>query len=127
MPQQALADFMQAGEFYRHLRRVRRIYGERRAYLLDALTAQFADYGSFTDHQAGMQVAFHLRPDLPDKQIESRAHSLGISALALSSFQAGPSSLNGVLLGYCGFSIEEISVALSELELLLNRKVAALS
>jgi GntR family transcriptional regulator/MocR family aminotransferase len=120
IPQQALADFMQAGEFYRHLRRVRRIYSERRRYLLDRLAAEFADYGTFTDHQAGMQVAFHLRPDLPDKQIVSRAHGLGITTLALSGFQTGPSSLNGLLLGYCGFSTEEISVALGELGQMLN-------
>jgi len=120
MPQQALADFMQAGEFYRHLRRVRRIYGERRTYLLNQLTARFADCGTFTDHQAGMQVAFHLRPDFPDKQIESRAHSLGITTLALSNFQVGAPSLNGLLLGYCGFSTEEMSVALGDLEDALN-------
>lgn len=120
MPQQALADFMQAGEFYRHLRRVRRIYSERRTYLLDQLTANFTDYGTFTDHQAGMQIAFHLRPGLPDQQIESRAHSLGITTSALSSFQVGTSSLNGLLLGYCGFSTEEMSAALSDLEGALN-------
>jgi len=120
MPQQALADFMQAGEFYRHLRRVRRIYGERRAYLLGALAARFAEYGGFTDHQAGMQVAFHMRPDLPDKQIESRAHALGLTTLALSRFQVGAPSVNGVLLGYCGFSTEEMSAALGELGRVLN-------
>jgi GntR family transcriptional regulator/MocR family aminotransferase len=120
MPQQALADFMQAGEFYRHLRRVRRIYGERRTYLLDRLAGDFAQFGTFTDHQAGMQVAFHLRADLHDKQIESRANSLGVTTSALSTFQVGAPSLNGLLLGYCGFSTDEMSAALSDLEDALN-------
>jgi len=120
MPQQALADFMQAGEFYRHLRRVRRIYGERRTYLLDRLASDFAQYGTFTDHQAGMQVAFHLRPDLLDKQIENRANGFGITTLALSSFHVGAPSLNGLLLGYCGFSTDEMAVALSDLGEMLN-------
>ncbi len=120
MPQQALADFMQAGEFYRHLRRVRRIYSERRTYLLDRLSQDFAQYGTFTDHQAGMQVAFHLRSDLDDKRIEDRAKEFGITASALSGFQSGTPGINGLLLGYCGFSEDEMASALNSLEKVFN-------
>lgn len=120
MPQQALADFMQAGEFYRHLRRVRRIYGERRAYLLRQLASEFKQYGTFCDYQAGMQVAFHLHADFPDKQVEKRAKGFGLTTSALSHFQVGGSSLNGLLLGYCGFTIDEMSIALRDLKQVLD-------
>ncbi|NOR63501.1 MAG: aminotransferase class I/II-fold pyridoxal phosphate-dependent enzyme [Rhodobacteraceae bacterium] len=116
LPQQALANFMQAGEFYRHLRRVRRIYGDRRAFLLGRLEQDFGQYGSFTDHQAGMQVAFHLHNDSPDSLIEERARKYGVTATALSGFQDGKTALNGLLLGFCGFSNEEMSDALSRLK-----------
>ena len=52
MPQAALAEFMQQGEFYRHLRRVRRIYAERHRNLIESLRAGFGDVGQVVDHQA---------------------------------------------------------------------------
>ncbi len=116
MPQQALAEFIRDGEFYRHLRRVRRTYAERRKYLLDQLTRDFADVGSVIDHQAGMQVAFHLRDGFDDTTLAARAQKLGLNVDALSHFCAGGADYNGFLLGYCGFSIEELEKALARLE-----------
>ncbi|SLN67696.1 HTH-type transcriptional regulatory protein GabR [Falsiruegeria litorea R37] len=116
MPQQALAEFIRDGEFYRHLRRVRRTYGERRRYLLDRLTRDFSDVGSLVDHQAGMQVAFHLRAGLDDTTLAARAKELGLNVDTLSHFCATGADYNGFLLGYCGFSIEELEQALTRLE-----------
>lgn len=115
MPQQALAEFIRDGEFYRHLRRVRRTYAERRKYLLDRLTRDFADVGSLVDHQAGMQVAFHLRPDLDDNILAARAQAQGLNVETLSHYCAAKAGHNGFLLGYCGFSVDELEMALSRL------------
>lgn len=120
MPQQALAAFMNNGEFYRHLRRVRRIYGERRKFLLERLSQDFAQYGSFTDHQAGMQIVFNLHPDLNDKDVSAQAYKQGISAQPLSCFSATKSNYNGIVLGYCGFNQDELSAALVGLKAILS-------
>ncbi len=113
MPQEALAQFIGNGEFYRHLRRMRRIYAERRKYLLDRLTGSFRSYGSFEDHQAGMQIAFHLNPGLPDTEIAQRAAHEGVTIQPLSQFSHGKSSLNGLLFGFCAFTPEEMDEALT--------------
>ncbi|MGR3760192.1 MocR-like pyridoxine biosynthesis transcription factor PdxR [Roseobacteraceae bacterium NS-SX3] len=115
MPQQALAEFMESGEFYRHLRRVRRIYGDRRRYLLDRLARDFADWGSFTDHQAGMQIVFRLRGGLDDREICARARALGLDAGALSDFCAAGERQNGLILGCCQATEEELDAALETL------------
>jgi GntR family transcriptional regulator/MocR family aminotransferase len=115
MPQQALANFIADGEFYRHLRRVRRIYGERRRFLLEALARNFAGAGTFTDHQAGMQVAFHLKGGADDREVARRARREGLTVAALSSYCFRPGRLNGLLLGFCGFTEEELEEGLKRL------------
>ena len=116
MPQLALARFMQSGEFYRHLRRVRRIYGERRKFLLNRLTKDFSEFGSFTDYQAGMQVVLNLEPNLKDTEIAEAASKAGLRILALSDCADGKSDYNGLVLGYCGFSIECLDASLKKLQ-----------
>ncbi|WP_299923475.1 PLP-dependent aminotransferase family protein [uncultured Pelagimonas sp.] len=117
MPQQALADFMESGEFYRHLRRVRRVYGERRRYLLDRLAQDFEKFGQFQDHQAGMQVVFHLKGGLRDTTVAARAQNLGVDIEALSECAFVPRGENGLILGFCGYQIQDMSAALDRLKL----------
>lgn len=120
MPQQALAEFMNNGEFYRHLRRVRRIYGERRKFLLDRLSRDFAKYGSFTDHQAGMQIVFNLHPDWDDDVVSVQAANHGIATQSLSQFCVSQNGYNGLVLGYCGSNQDELSAALIKLKVILD-------
>ena len=120
MPQQALAEFMSSGEFYRHLRRVRRVYGERRRYLLDRLAREFAEYGTAADHQAGMQTVLHLHPGLDDMALAERARAAGLTVSALSRYCAVPGRGNGLILGFCAFSENEMDPALDTLRALLE-------
>ncbi len=115
MPQAPLAAFMQTGEFYRHLRRVRRVYGGRRKVLMDGLLRDFSDVGSFTDHQAGMQIAFHLKPQFRDHEIADRATAFGLGVEALCSYSHRAGGPNGLLLGFCGFDEAQISSGLEVL------------
>ena len=121
LPQQALADFIESGEFYRHLRRMRRVYGERRKVLLQGLAAGFGDRGWFRDHQAGMQQVFHLDGRYPDREVARRARALGLTIAPLSEFAAGDTPLNGLVLGYCAFTPEELNAGLETFRRLLDR------
>ncbi len=124
MPQQALAEFMKSGEFYRHLRRVRRIYDDRRKYLLERLRHDFSDYGHFINHQAGMQVVFHLADGFEDTEISMRASEMGVAAQPLSRFSVKGSAHNGLILGFCGYSEEEMDSALAALKTCFMRRKA---
>ncbi len=115
MPQRALADFIIKGDFYRHLRRMRRVYGERRRFLLDRLARDFRPFGHFQDHQAGMQVALHLKPDFPDREVSALAKGSGVLVRPLSLYCVEPGQVNGLLLGFCAFSEEEMGPALDRL------------
>jgi GntR family transcriptional regulator/MocR family aminotransferase len=124
MPQQPLADFIDSGEFYRHLRRVRRIYADRRRFLLDQLSQDFSAYGYCVDHQAGMQVVFHLTCALQDREVCIRAAELGLSIEALSGFvqtpRPGDGGYNGLVLGFCGYSEAELQQGLGLLQQILQ-------
>ncbi|MGB0506024.1 MAG: PLP-dependent aminotransferase family protein, partial [Pikeienuella sp.] len=120
MPQQALAEFILNGEFYRHIRRVRRVYGERRRYLLDRLAGEFSDFGQVTDHQSGMQVVFHLKDGLNDVAISQAAKAQGVTTLPLSTFCVDQGAYNGLVLGFCGFDELELSGGLKALKQVLS-------
>ncbi len=118
-PQRALAAFMEEGEFYRHLRRMRRIYAERRRVMLDVLRRDFSHLGTFQDHQAGMQVVLSLPPDYDDGALARRAGDQGLGLQALSAYYAAGRPEKGVILGFCGFDETEIRTGLDLLRRLI--------
>jgi len=119
-PQRALALFMQDGEFYRHIRRVRRIYADRRTILIALLREHLDDYISFEDHRAGMQIAVTLPQNCDDKEISALAASRGIICPALSSYFATNPARKGMLLGFCGFAAEEMEASMVGLRAVLK-------
>ena len=106
--QRALADFIDAGELYRHIRRIRRIYADRRRLLLELVQQRLSRYASFEDHQAGMQLVLQLAPGLDDHRISAQAQALGVQVTPLSAYYGGGGAQQGLLLGFCPFDEGEI-------------------
>jgi len=106
--QRALSTFMDSGEFYRHIRRTRRIYGERRKIILADLQEKLGDIVKVEDHAAGMQLLASLPDDLDDQAIAKAARDRGAVANALSSYYAEGKPRKGLVLGFCGNDEEEI-------------------
>ena len=119
-PQRPLSMFMEQGEYYRHIRRVRRIYGERREVFIDLLQTHLADLATFDDHKAGMQIAVQFPETLNDVRLSEAAANAGLSCPALSRYCASRSKLNGLLMGYCSFMPEEMRDAIKRLVQAIN-------
>lgn len=119
MPQRPLALFMQEGGYYRHIRRMRRIYKDRRDVLIKQLRQHLSEFidspAKFSDHKAGMHLLIRLAADLPDKDICLESHKQGLGCQPLSRYCTGTQAQNGLLLGFCGFSSDEIEDAISRL------------
>lgn len=113
--QRALSNFIDSGELYRHIRRVRRIYGERRRVLIEQVQTQLAPYVEFEDTHAGMQLALKLIVDIDDKMIALAAKEKGIVILSLSSHYKTTPAINGLLLGFCSYTEQEIRANISGL------------
>jgi GntR family transcriptional regulator/MocR family aminotransferase len=122
--QRALASFMDSGEFYRHIRRVRRIYAERRKFLLNILQEKLGDIVTFDDHAAGMQLLARLPAGYDDQAIAEAAGREGVVTSSLSAHYAQGEAQNGLLLGFCGFTEAEIESNISIIEKIIKAKEA---
>jgi GntR family transcriptional regulator/MocR family aminotransferase len=123
--QRALADFIDNGELYRHIRRVRRIYADRRKLLLELIEQKLSPYASFQDHQAGMQVAIKLVDGIDDQTIALAAQARQIQVSPLSSHYGGGGAQTGLLLGFCPFDEAEIRTNIDVLTSIIEAQVKA--
>jgi GntR family transcriptional regulator / MocR family aminotransferase len=120
MPQRPLALFMQNGEYFRHIRRVRRIYAERRQVFINLLQAHLGELATFEDHKAGMHIAVKLPGHLKDTEVAKKLAQHGITCLALSSYYASSSAQNGLLMGFCSFTETEMQQAMIKLKQVID-------
>lgn len=101
--QLALAQFVRDGQFALHLRRMRRLYRQRRDVLVAALEQHMGRFGTVHGGSAGMHLAFQLGDDrLDDCVLSAEALRAGILAPALGNHATGvrANGWNGFLLGY---------------------------
>ncbi len=122
LPQPALAEFMASGEFSTHLRRMRRTYARRQAWLLREL-APVGNLLKLTPDAAGMHLCLPLRPELraTDRQVAALASAQGLTVRALSAHAQLPDPPQALLLGYAAFAEETLAVAAKTLiEILRN-------
>ncbi|SHG64826.1 PLP-dependent aminotransferase family protein [Massilia sp. CF038] len=116
--QLALAHFLRDGQFALHLRRMRRLYRQRRDALVDALQMQMGDLGSVHGGSAGMHLAFRLHDaTLDDKRLSAQAQAAGIVAPALSAHAIGTrvNGWNGFLLGYAQVPVTQMATLVKSL------------
>ena len=122
--QLALAEFMQSGQFSVHLRRMRRLYRQRRDALVAALTHQLGDVADVYGGSAGMHLALRLRnPQTDDAQMSRALQAKGIVAPALSEQAVGNrvQPWRGFLLGYAQVPVEQMPALVRELEAVVRR------
>lgn len=96
--QLAVASFLRDGHYLRHLRRMKRVYAERREALLRCLREETA--GALeVQATAGMAVVTRIRADAPDTDIVLRALPFGLAPAPLSPWYAQAPRPRGLLLG----------------------------
>lgn len=100
LEQLALADFLRAGHFARHVRRMRALYAARRAALTDAVRDELADLLELAPQEAGLHVVGWLPPGVDDRLAAERAAEHGVDVLPVSAFATEPLPRGGLLLGY---------------------------
>jgi GntR family transcriptional regulator/MocR family aminotransferase len=93
--QTAVAAFLREGHYLRHLRRMKRIYGERRQQLAAYLTEQ-----KIPHRLAGLSVLRQLPPDCDDGALARAARRQGLFPMPLSPwFAQAETAHRGLLLG----------------------------
>ncbi|MCB1491935.1 MAG: PLP-dependent aminotransferase family protein [Rhodobiaceae bacterium] len=98
--QATLADFIDQGYFFRHLNRVRRIYGQRRALFTDLFRDHLSEWLDLYDGWSGIQIAAGFRTETDDAAVVARCKAEGINPAPLSLHYAQPPGRPGLLMGY---------------------------
>jgi len=99
--EQALSRFMDDGRFVEHIRKMRRVYRERRDLLFECLTKDCQDYLDPQPTDAGMHIVAWLKNGLDDQVAHKALLDAGIESLPLSVYCTRPIDRSGIVLGFC--------------------------
>jgi GntR family transcriptional regulator / MocR family aminotransferase len=110
--QLALAEFIESGQFSRHLGRMRRLYRSRRDLLQAALAVHLDVPHVVTGGDSGMHLTIRLPRVFPDERIAAAVREYEMAPAPLSRFALRPlPDDNGLVLGY-GNTSESLYVPL---------------
>jgi GntR family transcriptional regulator/MocR family aminotransferase len=113
--QVVLTDFIREGHFARHIKRMRTLYSERRAALLDAIDRHASGKLEPIGTDAGMQLTALLAPGVDDVAMSMAAAKVGVSARPLSISYANRPARGGLILGYSNVNVHEIRESMRKL------------
>ena len=103
LDQATAAIFIEDGFFSTHVRRMRKLYRERRDIFLHEADKALSDFISFPRVEAGMDVVGRLAENYKDEQVSQLLSSNYIDAPPLSAYSLG-SLAPGLLFGFTAFS-----------------------
>jgi GntR family transcriptional regulator/MocR family aminotransferase len=117
LEQMVLTDFIVEGHFIRHLRRMRSLYAERRAALLEAARAIPLD---IHPPEAGLHCVGWLPEGIDELVLVRAATAQGVDLVPVSNFSIEPLRRKGVILGYAEYNAEQIQDGMRRLAVALH-------
>jgi GntR family transcriptional regulator/MocR family aminotransferase len=120
--QLALAEFLHSGQFALHLRRMRRLYRQRRDALVAALDEHLGSVAEVHGGSGGMHLALRFHDQqLDDDAISAQAREQGIVAQALSRHAVqGDGGWRGLMLGYAQIPAADMDALVKPLAALVH-------
>jgi GntR family transcriptional regulator / MocR family aminotransferase len=119
LDQAVLCDFISEGHFGRHLRRMRQIYAERLAVLMESARERLAGLLEISDVEAGLQTAAWLASGIDGETAASAAAARGVDVTPLSRYSRGELAREGLQLGFAAVDPREIRRGVRELAIAL--------
>ncbi|KND58007.1 Transcriptional regulator, GntR family domain / Aspartate aminotransferase [Candidatus Paraburkholderia schumanniana] len=119
LTQAALGAFMLDGEYAKHLRRMHKVYAERRTALIARLTDDLAPWFQPLPAMAGIHLVARLAAPWREDGVVAAARAASVGLMGIRSFYAGQPTQQGVLLGYGGTSVETIGLGMTRLAALM--------
>jgi GntR family transcriptional regulator / MocR family aminotransferase len=113
--QETLTEFMHAGHFARHIRRMRALYKSRRTALVENLRSELGDLVEINGSEAGMHLTVTLPEGYRDVEIAARAAKERLWLWPLSTCYLGDRKRHGFLLGYANTAEEKMQEAVRRL------------
>ena len=124
--QHVLAAFIAEGHLDRHIRRVRGVHAERRAFVIRTLEREIpAELAWLQPSDQGMHLVLWLASGIDDREVVRRAAEAGVSVRAVSPTYAGSVKPAGLILGFGGFDDGQIEDAARRLGGVIGRVAAS--
>jgi len=113
--QAILCDFIREGHFARHVRRMRELYAERLAVLVDAARVRLHGLLEIADIEAGLRTVGWLKGGISDEQAARAVAERNVEVVPLSRYAYGRTKRNGLVLGFAAVNSRELRRGVEEL------------
>lgn len=108
LTQAAVADFITEGHFERHLRRLRKEYGDRRRLLVHEIEKNIPNQLRYSKVEAGLHVMLYLPDRLDETRMIRMAAEAGVGVYPGRPYHFTESPPPSILLGFSGLSNRQI-------------------
>jgi GntR family transcriptional regulator/MocR family aminotransferase len=122
LEQDALAAFITEGHMARHVRKMRKLYSDRRSQLACGLDTHFSPWLEPIAASGGMHLTALARRPLDWDAIAGRAREIGLDVRSLQVYCVGNAPRSGLVLGYGGTPPAAIRAGLAQLRQLFPRE-----
>ena len=98
--QQFLAEALTDGFFSAHIRRMKKIYSERRAILYQSARSELQEMMKVELPPSGLHTVGHIICNVKEQDIATQAAKRGISVTPIERFSLAPTPYRGLVLGF---------------------------
>jgi GntR family transcriptional regulator / MocR family aminotransferase len=113
--QAILCDFIREGHFARHVRRMRELYADRLATLLDATSKQLGGLLEIPPVDAGLRTVGWLKGGITAEQAAKAAAERGVEVIPLGRYAYGRTRKDGLVLGFAAVDNRELRRGVEQL------------
>ncbi|WP_226596475.1 MocR-like pyridoxine biosynthesis transcription factor PdxR [Marinobacter nauticus] len=117
--QATIAEFMESGQFVRHVRRMRQLYRDKWQYFQDAVQRKLGNLVQPVAESAGMHLVLEGRFD--DSALSGWLRKQGFGSTPLSAHYIGDAASSGLVMGFASASEREMEDCVSILRSALTR------
>ncbi|WP_432698415.1 PLP-dependent aminotransferase family protein [Marinobacterium sp. YM272] len=123
-PQMALAEFMACGDYSRHLKRMKRLYLQRRQMLEEMLGQSSLAHLPVIGAGGGMHLCLQVPTGCDDRQLVAELDRVGVCARAISQYD--PKQGAGLVLGFAAQDRDAMARGVAILERIVSAALAQL-
>lgn len=106
-----LSEFMQSGFYESHVRRLKKMYEQRRLWATKAIENYLSDFGVLLSDNQGTHLTFLFTKDIDDKNFsEYLRRAFNAESRPLSACFKKVRPLSGLILGYAHFTEQQIEI-----------------
>lgn len=111
LQQKILASFIHDGHFYKHLKKMRTLYQQRRKFVISALEKAFPKVFRFEATDGGMQLIAYLERGADDLGLADIWQKNGLLVYPLSKWFSGKKKKFGLVIGFTNIKSEDEALA----------------